>query len=154
MMCYLIRSIQPQYPVPVRWNRDLQSRFLQCMSHNKPPCDLLMLRDTTPAHKGLSPSGIILVSFIPRCPCWAHTVASTNAPNCLFAGFSANFTMNLPLGKGVAFYQFLLAGFYIFLNAVLSANFVSTGRFISFIGTCQARGALLLALRYLLFNKT
>lgn len=33
MMCYLIRLIQPLYPIPVRWNRDLQSRFLHCYLH-------------------------------------------------------------------------------------------------------------------------
>jgi len=59
MMCYLIRPVRPQYPVPVRWNRGLQSRFLHSMLHSNRACDLLMLRDTTPAHKGLSPSGII-----------------------------------------------------------------------------------------------
>ena len=32
------------------------------------------------------------------------TIASTNAPKCLFAGFCANFTMNLPLGNSDAFY--------------------------------------------------
>src|SRR5690606_12809431 len=36
-----------------------QSRFLHSMLHSKRACDLLMLRDVTPAHKGLSPSGII-----------------------------------------------------------------------------------------------
>jgi len=46
------------------------------------------------------------------------TVASTNAPNCLFAGFSAYFTMNLPLGKVGAFYHPLLAGSIDFLDAV------------------------------------
>jgi hypothetical protein len=59
MMSYLIRPVQPLYPVPIRWNRGLQSRFLQCKPHGKPLCDLLVLRDTTPAHKGLTPSGII-----------------------------------------------------------------------------------------------
>src|SRR5690554_3699034 len=59
MLCYLIRPVRPPYPVPVRWNRGLQSRFLHSMLHSKRACDLLMLRDVTPAHKGLSPSGII-----------------------------------------------------------------------------------------------
>src|SRR5690606_24228957 len=59
MLCYLIRPVRPQYPVPVRWNRGLQSRFLQCMPHGKPPCDLLTLRGVTPARKGLAPSGIL-----------------------------------------------------------------------------------------------
>uniref|UniRef100_UPI001FD73C04 hypothetical protein n=1 Tax=Lunatimonas salinarum TaxID=1774590 RepID=UPI001FD73C04 len=39
--------------------RGLQSRFLQCMPHGKPPCDLLTLRGVTPARKGLAPSGIL-----------------------------------------------------------------------------------------------
>src|SRR5690606_37891703 len=59
MLCYLIRPTRPQYPVPVRWNRGLQSRFLQCVPHGKPPCDLLTLRGVTPARKGLAPSGIL-----------------------------------------------------------------------------------------------
>jgi len=56
--------------LPVRQYRLLQSRFLQCMSHLKPPCDLLILPDTTPAYlpslplwqasKGLAPSGKIM----------------------------------------------------------------------------------------------
>jgi hypothetical protein len=41
IMCYLIRPIQPLYPVPVRWNRVLQSRFLHSLSHDKRACDLL-----------------------------------------------------------------------------------------------------------------
>ena len=59
MLCYLIRPERPLYPVPVRWNQGLQSRFLHCMPRGKPACDLLVLRGVTPAHKGLSPSGII-----------------------------------------------------------------------------------------------
>jgi len=27
------------------------------LGHHKPPCDLLMLPDVTPVHKGLAPSG-------------------------------------------------------------------------------------------------
>ena len=53
MMCYLIRPYWPLYPVPVRWNRALQSRFLHPMLHSKRACDLLILRGTTPAYKGL-----------------------------------------------------------------------------------------------------
>jgi len=45
------------YPVSVRQYRLLQSRFLQCIPHGKPPCDLLMLQNVTPVHKGLAPSG-------------------------------------------------------------------------------------------------
>jgi len=85
------------YPVSVRQYQILQSRFLQCMFHNKPPCDLLMLRDVTPAHKGLSPSGKIRtcsqisstkIKFVfltfsksfetgARCLCRAHTRAKS-----------------------------------------------------------------------------
>lgn len=32
-------------------------RFLQCISYEIPPCDLLMLQDLTPAHKELASSG-------------------------------------------------------------------------------------------------
>ena len=45
--------------ITFRWNRFLQSHFIQCRHHHQPPCDLLMLPDTTPVHKGLTPSGII-----------------------------------------------------------------------------------------------
>src|SRR5690606_11501722 len=48
MLCYLIRPARPLYPVPVRLKRGLQSRFLQCVPHGKPPCDLVTLRDVTP----------------------------------------------------------------------------------------------------------
>src|SRR5690554_3915464 len=55
MLCYLVRPARPQYPVPVRWNRGLQSRFLQCMPHGKPPCGLLTLRDSLSRESGLPP---------------------------------------------------------------------------------------------------
>ena len=45
------------YTVPVRQYRILQSRFLQCILHSKPPCDLLILPDPTPACKGLPAFG-------------------------------------------------------------------------------------------------
>jgi len=45
------------YAVSVRQYQILQSRFLQCIPHDIPPCDLLILQDVTPAYKGLSPSG-------------------------------------------------------------------------------------------------
>jgi hypothetical protein len=70
-------------------------------------------------------------------------------PKRLFAGFGANIAMNQPLGNGSNFYLVHLAGFFIFLNAVPLGYFASTGRFISFIGTCQIRGAILLAWRYM-----
>ncbi|HMB61998.1 MAG TPA: hypothetical protein VKN36_02920, partial [Eudoraea sp.] len=42
------------------------------------PCDLLMVRGVTPAHKGLAPSRLInYISVVKRCPCWAHTKAMT-----------------------------------------------------------------------------
>jgi hypothetical protein len=45
------------YAVSVRQYRTLQSRCLQCLSHDKPPCDLLMLSALIVTHKGLAPSG-------------------------------------------------------------------------------------------------
>ena len=60
----LTQNKYASYAVPVRQYRILQSRFLQCIPHGKPPCDLLMLRaqlvplsNGNPAHKGFSPSG-------------------------------------------------------------------------------------------------
>lgn len=47
------------YVVSVRRYRILQSRFLQCLPRGKPPCDLLVLRDVIPAHKGLAPSRLM-----------------------------------------------------------------------------------------------
>ena len=62
------------YAVPVRQYRVLQARFLHCMPHGKPACDLLMVQGVTPAHKGLAPSRLIYyLSIVKRCPCWAHT---------------------------------------------------------------------------------
>ncbi len=40
-MCSLIHLIQPQYAVSVRQYRSLQSRFLHCLDHSKPACNLL-----------------------------------------------------------------------------------------------------------------
>ena len=51
------------YTVSVRQYRILQSRFLQCILHSKPPCDLLIFRSTTSAYKGLTPSGKIHLLF-------------------------------------------------------------------------------------------
>ena len=45
--------------VPVRQYRALQSRFLHCMPHGKPACDLLIVQGLTLAHKGLAPSSFI-----------------------------------------------------------------------------------------------
>ena len=42
------------YVVRVPQYRYLQSGLLQCMDRSKPPCRLLMLRVTNPAHKTLS----------------------------------------------------------------------------------------------------
>jgi hypothetical protein len=67
------------YPVPVRQFRLLPYRLLQCLGRPKPPCGLLMLPGVTPAHKGLTPSGL---SFIQRTllnlPFKAHTKAICN----------------------------------------------------------------------------
>ena len=67
------------YPVPVRQFRLLPVGLLQCMGHPKPPCHLLMLPGVTPAHKGLTPSGL---SFIQRTllnlPFKAHTMCIKN----------------------------------------------------------------------------
>jgi hypothetical protein len=46
------------YPVPVRQFRLLPFGLLQCLSHPKPPCHLLILQGITLAYKGLSPSGL------------------------------------------------------------------------------------------------
>ncbi|HAD33905.1 MAG TPA: hypothetical protein DCF44_05335 [Chitinophagaceae bacterium] len=50
------------YAVSVRQNRILQARFLSCMNHSIPACDLLMLRVVNPRIRDLtslddSPSG-------------------------------------------------------------------------------------------------
>ena len=89
------------YAVPVRLPRNavyrgqyrlLQSRLLQCMGHPKPPCDLLMLPGVTPAHKGLTPSGL---SFVQRTllnlPFKAHTCNIANG------GKSSKFGHRSPL---------------------------------------------------------
>jgi len=58
------------YPVPVRWNQGLQSALQAVLSHScaqhpslhasrQTSLRLAVLRGVTPAHKGLSPSGII-----------------------------------------------------------------------------------------------
>lgn len=54
------------YTVPVRQYRILQSGFLQCMPHDKPPCHLLTLPGVTPACKGLSPSGKKITLVVAR----------------------------------------------------------------------------------------
>ena len=79
------------YPVPVRQYQPLQSHFLQRIPCGKPPCDLLTVRDVTPARKGLPPSGnlppivyasikFVYLNFLSRlrrvcttCSCRAHT---------------------------------------------------------------------------------
>ena len=45
-VCLLTLPIWPPYAVPVRRYRILQSRFLQCIPHGKPPCDLLQASPT------------------------------------------------------------------------------------------------------------
>ncbi len=51
MLCYLILTCHASYPVPVRQYRLLQSRFLQCMDHSKPPCGLLIVQVVTPVYR-------------------------------------------------------------------------------------------------------
>ncbi|MDP3467217.1 MAG: hypothetical protein Q8S11_02710, partial [Daejeonella sp.] len=48
-------------------------RLLQCLGHPKPPCDLLMLPDVTPVHKGLAPSGDSFLKEL-YLPFKAHTM--------------------------------------------------------------------------------
>ncbi len=43
------------YAVSVRQYRILQSRFLHCLSHPKPACDLLMFRVVNPHVRDLHP---------------------------------------------------------------------------------------------------
>jgi hypothetical protein len=45
------------YTVPVRQYRILQSRFLQCILHSKPPCGLLILSRSIGTYKGLPAFG-------------------------------------------------------------------------------------------------
>ncbi len=52
------------YAVSVRQYRYLQSGLLQCMDRSKPPCHLLMLRVTNPAHKRLALSGFLFLRTI------------------------------------------------------------------------------------------
>ncbi len=70
----------------------MTARFLHCIPLGKPACDLLMLQGVTPAHKGLTPSGIVscytllfntenlyfqhffrAYAKVCTCSCWAHT---------------------------------------------------------------------------------
>ena len=98
------------YTVPVRQYRILQSRFLQCILHSKPPCDLLMLPVVTPAHKGFTPSGkitptsiatdkFVFLSFFSsievgvHCSCRAHTSCIRNA--------TSDFERGLVIWKGL-----------------------------------------------------
>jgi len=85
MMCLLTRTTMPHIPFTpfgreiaslssIRQFRLLPFGLLQCLGRpniapafswaivNKPPCHLLMLQDVTPAHKGLTPSGLSLIS--------------------------------------------------------------------------------------------
>ena len=72
--CAYSSSLTASYSVRVPQYRALQSRFLHCMPHGKPACDLLMVQGLTPAHKGLSPSRLTHIFIWKRCPCWAHTI--------------------------------------------------------------------------------
>lgn len=82
-MCLLTQINMPHIPFLFSLPRSFSVRgqfrllpvgLLQCMGHPKPPCHLLMLPGVTPAHKGLTPSGL---SFIQRTllnlPFKAHT---------------------------------------------------------------------------------
>src|SRR5215210_4761168 len=64
MMCLLIPLVTASYAVRVPQYRCLQSGLLQCMNHFKPPCHLLMLRVTNPAHKRLALFGFLLLRTI------------------------------------------------------------------------------------------
>ena len=57
--CACLSILIASYQVPVRQYRGLPVGFLHCLGHPKPACHLLMLQGVTPAHKGLTPSGII-----------------------------------------------------------------------------------------------
>ena len=52
-MCYLTPIRTASYPVRVPPYQPLQARLLQCSPCEKPPCGLLMLQGTTPAHRRL-----------------------------------------------------------------------------------------------------
>jgi len=51
------------------------------LGHHKPPCDLLMLPDVTPVHKGLAPSGDSFLKEL-YLPFKAHTTASNYSDHC------------------------------------------------------------------------
>lgn len=95
-MCLLTPNSHASYAVPVRQYRSLPFRFLLCIPHGKPPCDVLTVRDVTLACKGPAPSGkkithnrrfsvktCIFEIFTDlrwwvRCSCRAHTCAIVN----------------------------------------------------------------------------
>ena len=64
VMWHLTRLMQPQYSVSIRQFRLLQSRLLQCISHEKPPCDLLMLRALIPCIRDFHPLDLLVKYFI------------------------------------------------------------------------------------------
>ncbi|TRW95582.1 hypothetical protein FNW10_09795 [Flavobacterium gawalongense] len=47
--------ITASYAVSVRQYRTLSVRFLQCIPHGKPPCDVLMIRGFNPLIRDLHP---------------------------------------------------------------------------------------------------
>ncbi|MDP3468477.1 MAG: hypothetical protein Q8S11_09095, partial [Daejeonella sp.] len=61
-------------------------RLLQCLGHPKPPCDLLMLPDVTPVHKGLAPSGDSFLKEL-YLPFKAHTAGLKNCGRRAFTSF-------------------------------------------------------------------
>jgi hypothetical protein len=75
-LCSLIHFCQPRYTVSVRQYRSLQSRFLQCLLHSKPPCDLLTGFTNSPV-RDLHPLEYSRY-LIYLCPCWAHTKCIIN----------------------------------------------------------------------------
>ncbi|TDE00467.1 hypothetical protein E0F98_00005 [Flavobacterium hiemivividum] len=47
--------LNASYAISVRRYRLLPFRFLQCISHDKPPCDVLMIRVFNPLIRDLHP---------------------------------------------------------------------------------------------------
>ena len=122
-MCLLTLHNDASYTISVRQYRILPCRFLQCIPHGKPPCDVLTVRDVTPACKGFAPSGNYFFSsnivnlyakictfriftdlrWWVSCSCRAHTavwrnggVACLNSSVVFQINFSAGLTVLCP----------------------------------------------------------
>ena len=116
MMCLLTPNNYASYAVPVRQYQSLPFRFLQCIPHGKPPCDVLTVRDVTPACKGFAPSGNYFFSsnivnlyakiftfgiftdlrWWVNCSCRAHTHAYVHwLVDVHFGSFAPAFTLSL-----------------------------------------------------------